>query len=154
MKPEENNEIWEKLQHKKNIYQVPDDYFEKLPQIIQSKAVQPSRTKERGFVYALRYAVPVVLIVMVALITLINRPDNTSGIEGVQGALSEVSTEDLIQFLSESDITVDEILAEVDMSVVEFEFEEEETDLFDSESITSEELDELLDEFTESPDFL
>jgi len=152
MKPEENKEIWEKLQHKKNIYKVPDDYFEKLPQIIQSKAVQPSKVKERGFVYALRYAVPVILVIIVALVTLTNRTSDKQ--VDVPEMLAEVSTDDLIEFLSETDITTDEILAEIDLSTLEFEFEEDETDLFDSESITTEELDELLDDFTGSTEFL
>lgn len=152
MNLEENNEIWEKLKHKKNIYQVPEDYFEKLPQIIQARAVEPAIVTRRNFAYVLRFAIPVILIIIVALVTLTNGTDDKG--MNVEELLSEVSTEDLVEFLSNSDITTDEILAEVDLFDLEFEFGGEGIDLLENNDLTTDELDDLLNNFTGSTDFL
>ena len=152
MNLEENNELWDKLDKgKKNIHKVPEGYFEDLPQIIQAKAIGSAKVKQRAsFVYALRYAVPVVVLAVIAFVVLFNRGDQVINDDPLAG----ISTEALIDYLAETDITTDEILAEVDFSNIELDFNSDELDIIEDTEITEDELDNLLDDFTAPAEFL
>lgn len=152
MSLEENKDIWDKLSNK-NIHKVPEGYFEDLPQIIQAKAVESAKVKSiPKFVFQLKYAIPVLLILIVATVMFFNNSEEEGSNVGT--LLSEVSTEELIQFLEESEITTDEILAEVDFTEMELEFEYEDTGILDDNDISEDELNGFLDDFSGSADFL
>lgn len=86
---------------KKNIFDVPDGYFDKLPSKIQARigAKNPKVETKPYFRYALQYALPVVLLVVVAAI-FIFKPKNNS----VEDMLASVSTEQLVAYLDEVDM--------------------------------------------------
>lgn len=92
---------------KNNPFSVPDSYFDKLPGIIQARIEAGNARKPVPYVrYALQYAVPVIALVIVAVVYLMPTP----GKESYDDILSSVSTEQLAVYLSDSDITTDEIV--------------------------------------------
>lgn len=94
---------------KKNIFEVPDGYFDKLPSSIQARleSDSPKREQKPYFRYALQYALPVVLVAVAAIF--IFKPKSAS----VEDLLATVSTEQLIAYLDEIDVntlTTDELI--------------------------------------------
>jgi hypothetical protein len=95
---------------KKNIFEVPDGYFEKLPTIIQSR-VALQKSSSPAFKFGLRFALPAFLIAL-AVVFWVNRQDTTISAENI---LASVQTEDLIAYLKEADMTTDELLDDVEL---------------------------------------
>ena len=99
---------------KKQNFEVPEGYFEKLPGIIQSRVTQQHKESSWGFDHrvALRFAVPVVILLAVGIFWYSSSPMDKS----VENILASVQTEDLITYLSESDFTTDELLEDVQLN--------------------------------------
>jgi hypothetical protein len=99
---------------KKQNFEVPEGYFEKLPGIIQSRVTQ--QAKERRWVFdvrfALRFAVPVVILLAVGIFWYSRLHVEKS----VENILASVQTEDLITYLSEGDFTTDELLEDAQLN--------------------------------------
>lgn len=93
---------------KRNIYQVPDGYFDKLPGILQSRVNKENRSALFApyFAFAVRYAIPAVVILF-AIVLWIYRPVAPKDAEGI---IANVETEALIAYLAETEITTDEVL--------------------------------------------
>lgn len=123
---------------KKEIFSVPEGYFDKLPGVIQSRVAKKQEDVVPAYRLALRYALPVVALIAVAVFWL-NRPKEVSA----ENLLASVETADLIAYLNDSDISTEEILdqvnfdatdaSEIESAVYEFNFQDE-----DLESITEE----------------
>jgi hypothetical protein len=121
---------------KKHPFNVPDGYFDRLPGIIQSriaeKSAQPQPTPYLR--YALQYAIPMVLIAIAAIFYFTPEPARD-----VDTILASVSTEELVAYLEESDISTDELLETV-------EFDTESVEAIEAESYLNYELG---DDFSE-----
>ncbi|MBL7856548.1 MAG: hypothetical protein JNM57_02575 [Cyclobacteriaceae bacterium] len=104
---------------KKEIFTVPEGYFDKLPGIIQSRITDNSKRKmERpAFFYALRYAVAVVLLFIVAVVWFSRNQDPADA----ESLLSSIQTEDLIAYLNDEDVSTDEMLEAVGFSEADLE---------------------------------
>ncbi len=102
---------------KKNIFETPEGYFDKLPGIIQARIAEKENTPSSAFsfVAVLRYAIPV-LAVAIALF-FVFRQDDLSG--NPEELLAAVSTEELSYYLIESDFSTDELLDNLDLSEVD-----------------------------------
>ncbi|MEJ7645755.1 MAG: hypothetical protein WKF87_14265 [Chryseolinea sp.] len=95
---------------KKEIFNVPERYFDKLPGIVQTrvgKAETGSRTTAFG--YAFRYAAAFSLIGVGVLFWF--RPSAQS--ESPESMLANVETVDLVAYLNESDLTTEELMDEL-----------------------------------------
>jgi hypothetical protein len=92
---------------KNNPFTVPDGYFDKLPGVIQAR-IDAGRVKQPVpyIRYALQYAMPVIALVIVAILYL--QPGEQA--EGYDDILASVSTEELVAYLADSDITTDELV--------------------------------------------
>jgi hypothetical protein len=102
---------------KNHPFNVPDNYFDKLPGIIQARVAEPSVQQASPYVrYALRYAMPVIALIVVAVLYFMPKAQ-----ENTDALLASVSTEQLALYLEDSDLTTDEILdaAELDDESVE-----------------------------------
>ena len=103
---------------KKGIFEAPDGYFDRLPGIIQARvaATNPRKVERLYLRYALRYALPVILLVTIGIFLL--RPKPTPSAEEM---LASVNTPDLVSYLEETDITVEQLLyaIEVDDELVD-----------------------------------
>jgi hypothetical protein len=92
---------------KNNPFSVPDGYFDRLPRMIQARVAKGAAEKQARpyFRYALQYALPVVALIIVSVIYLTPKES-----ENYNDILASVSTEQLAAYLSDSDITTDDIL--------------------------------------------
>lgn len=132
---------------KKQVYSAPDDYFDNLPTIIQSRVIKQER---KLFFFpnwssAIRYALPALALVL--MVTYFGVRINNNNID-VQAMLEDIPTEELVLFLAESDISTEEILSMVDLN--EFDIDgmiEEEIQLLDDN-----EWDDLLEEYPDYED--
>ncbi|HOX83864.1 MAG TPA: hypothetical protein PLJ60_09490 [Chryseolinea sp.] len=97
---------------KKEVFNVPNGYFDKLPGIIQSRVVAPETVNKPTWGFALRYALPVVVL-LVAGILWFNRSNKVLDADQM---LSAIETEDLIAYLDNSDMTTEELLSNVYLS--------------------------------------
>lgn len=96
---------------KKEIFEVPGGYFEKLPGIIQSRVTSPEKSWVPSFRPALRLAVPV-LLMAIAVGFWIQRSDSNVSVENI---LASIQTEDLITYLNEGDLSTEELLDHVEL---------------------------------------
>lgn len=97
---------------KKNIFEVPEGYFEKLPGIIQSRVAAPDQRSVPVFSFGLRFAVPVLAALAIAAIFWLSNGNAEVNAESI---LASVQTEDLVAYLTESDFTTDELLDAVEL---------------------------------------
>jgi hypothetical protein len=141
-----SNQRMKKLENipKKGIYEVPDGYFDRLPGIIQARVAENShRQITRPYLrYAVQYALPAVLLLVVLFIFL--KPKEGLNAEGL---LASVSTEELVAYLEQSDLTLEELLdyAEYDDSIV---------DAIEAEAFIFLPLEDALDDLEIDPDNL
>jgi hypothetical protein len=98
---------------KKQIFEVPDGYFEKLPGIIQSRVA--NERKESTFwnaqSFGLRYALPAFILVAVGIFWF-TRPQSDLTTENI---LASIQTQDLVAYLGEADFTTEELLEDADL---------------------------------------
>ena len=98
---------------KKQIFEVPDGYFEKLPGIIQSRVANaPTETWRPVIRYSLQFGLPAVIILCIAGIFWFTQPQENMNAENM---LASIQTEDLVSYLNEADITTDELLDHVEL---------------------------------------
>ena len=95
---------------KNSPFKVPEGYFDRLPGMIQARIAEKSDVKEAKpyFRYALQYALPVVVLAIVAVIYLV--PPATQNVDTL---LASVSTDELVAYLEDSEITTEELLEEM-----------------------------------------
>jgi hypothetical protein len=125
---------------KKNIFKVPDGYFEKLPGIIQSRVAKPAPAQ--GFWLAdLKYAIPAVAIIGVGIFWF-----SSQSYKSFDEQLAGIQTEQLIAYLDDADLQIDDLTESVDWN--EIDLEELEDKVYSTFEITGNELDMLLDEFS------
>ena len=100
---------------KKQLYTVPENYFNELPSIVQARVVKSQRENTRSIFWSasLRYALPVIAMVMMLVYfgVRINNDDLD-----VQAMLDDIPTEELILYITESEITTDELLSLIDIN--------------------------------------
>ncbi|MBT1697756.1 hypothetical protein KK083_12765 [Fulvivirgaceae bacterium PWU4] len=99
---------------KKEIFSVPDGYFDTLPGKIQARISKETPAREQGFVfrYKLQYVLPVVVL-LAAGIYWFASSNQTNDPETL---LASVQTEALMAYLSESDLTTEDILETIDFN--------------------------------------
>jgi hypothetical protein len=110
---------------KKEIFDVPEGYFEKLPGTIQTRIAERTQHESRPVLrYAFQYALPLVIIITIGLVWFENTsPSNQSSTELL---LSEIQTEDLITYLDNTDMTTEELLEHTSLDATDVEEIEQE----------------------------
>lgn len=105
---------------KKEIFDVPEGYFEKLPGVIQARiAERKQQTTSRPVLrYAFQYALPLVIIGAIGLIWFEKSSSKPSSIEIT---LAEIQTEDLITYLDDTDMSTDELLEHASLDAADVE---------------------------------
>ena len=93
---------------KKDIFAAPDDYFEKLPELIQSRAIaaQKRRTYVAG---AIKFALPSVVFVL-AIVWFI-RPAEPA--QSPEDLLASVSSADIAEYLNTMEMTPEDFLESI-----------------------------------------
>lgn len=93
---------------KKQLLEVPDGYFEKLPAIIQSRVTQQSENTSwfGSYRFVVRLAIPVVILIAVGTFWLSGPQTDVSA----ETILASVETEQLVAYLDESEVSTEELL--------------------------------------------
>lgn len=126
---------------KKQIFTVPDGYFDTLPLAIQERVAQ-KRSINWFSIPVLRLALPVVALLAVGIVWF--KPFSSS--PSIEEELSMLNESDLIAYLNESDLASDELENAFDLSSEEVGNLEQQ--VFESLQYSDSLLDNLIDEYT------
>lgn len=114
------------------LHEPPAGYFDKLPGIIQAKTAHKTTNRRRTYLIgALRLVPAAAAVALIVYYTGIFGPDKgvvVGEVEEVMALLEEVPAEEVIEYLATIDLTTEEILEEVDINELSFEFQEEQDD--------------------------
>jgi hypothetical protein len=93
---------------KKEVFSTPDGYFDSLPTRIQSRIVEKDGKRDHVFTFqtAWKLALPAVVLLAVGIFWFTS-PSQPADAESI---LASVQTEDLVAYLSESDISTEEVI--------------------------------------------
>ncbi|HYC87185.1 MAG TPA: hypothetical protein VEB86_18260 [Chryseosolibacter sp.] len=108
-------------QHDNDIFKVPDGYFENLPGVINERVVAATAVRRRFIKSVYAYAAAAVLILLV--LVRLNRPAMTA--QDAETILASIETEELINYLEESDISVEDVLSEAADEIFNAEADEQ-----------------------------
>jgi hypothetical protein len=128
---------------KKNIYQVPDGYFDDLPTIIQARVTEKAPSAIPSFAHQIRYAIPVMALAILSVVWVFTEENSENALSAEQ-LLASVETSSLIAYLEESEMTTDELLENVSFS--QEDVSAIESDVYDLD-IEQDDLDELINEY-------
>ncbi len=110
---------------KENPFSVPEGYFEELPCIIQAKVIAaPERVSWLDWALIPAHTWKISLAAVAVILTIVfsgifQQSDLSSSVEDI---LAEVSMEDLIEYIEYSDLSTDEILAELNFIDIDSDF--------------------------------
>lgn len=129
---------------KEEMYSVPDGYFDKLPTIIQAKAIESTQNRMVfSNVGVLKFAIPTLLLLIMAGYFGYKYQNNPTGLDTkIELMLAEVSTEEMVSFLDESELSSDDLL-----ELVSFEGERIDDFSYELKDISDEELELLINDF-------
>ena len=91
---------------KKVVFEVPKGYFDRLPGIIQARVADTKQEPAWApfLRYGLKYAMPVLAIVVAALLY------RTSGAQSTEQLLTSIDSAELVAYLGDTDISLDDLL--------------------------------------------
>jgi len=122
LKAFESPSIVKKLEDipRKPIYQVPDGYFERLPQVIQSRVSHESQGARLllSWGWALRVAVPVLVLAVAVWFWWPAKPS-------VEEQLASIDVDQLTLYLNDTDLATEDLLETVTWSSEDLEALEE-----------------------------
>ncbi|MCI0750765.1 MAG: hypothetical protein L0Y35_02915 [Flammeovirgaceae bacterium] len=104
---------------KRQVFDVPDGYFDRLPGIIQARITAPKPVTEKypALGFSLKYALPVMLLSVVSIFMY----QNWNREQNAETILATVSTDALVDYLEEIDINTDDLIAESNLTTQEAE---------------------------------
>ena len=140
--------------NKENIFKVPDGYFDSLPLKIQTK-IQSAQEPVHIPIYrksAFRYAVSLAAMLLLAIFLFWNYFLTPTP----EKLLAQVPTEALISYLESSDISEDELLTDINSSVLSGDlFNENDLDMdIDQPDLSNEDIDRILNTLDSTNDYL
>jgi hypothetical protein len=103
--------------NKKNIFKVPDQYFEEFPERLQDRIRKESKKREGKLISLppfVRMAVAASVLILITFVLFLLQNNQPS----VDQLLAEVPTESLIAYLEESDMSVDELIETIDVGLI------------------------------------
>ncbi len=98
---------------KKNIFDVPEGYFEKLPGMIQARTASARASVATSWAGVFKYALPVVAVVLVS-IWWWGRADGS-----VEEQLGNIETTDLVAYLEGAEMEAEELVEGVTWTEVD-----------------------------------
>jgi hypothetical protein len=128
--------------NKGNLFKVPKNYFETLPDKIIAKAKANEAKKPEASIKPLYVYVTAIAASLLILAVIIFN-DTTQPLSPEE-ILADISTSELIDYLADTDINTDDIMEEVDWTDVALDFNELD---YLEENITEDDLDAVLGDF-------
>ena len=120
--------------HKKNVFQTPDDYFEKLPQQIMQKVENKKSAPSFVTVFQQNFKYIAAACAFLLVLTVGFWSSQTQTIEPVElsdaskAILDEISEDEMQEYLLLIDYSDDDMFTMVDAQDIDFELNEEEVD--------------------------
>lgn len=103
---------------KKDIFNVPEGYFDKLPGIIQARVTKAQPAPRFSLAkFSLRYALPAVVVVAGALFWYIGITPSVDP----ENILAGIDTEELVAYINESDLSTEELMEQVELDQTDIE---------------------------------
>ncbi len=122
----------EDIKKRQSLTEPPKGYFDKLPGIIQSKTAHKENSKTqtywKGALRLIPVAAALALILFYTGVFKQTGAEQVNNYDEVIALLQEVATEDIIDYLGTIDLSTEELLEEVDINELSFEFQEEQDD--------------------------
>ncbi|MFN7406336.1 MAG: hypothetical protein ACK5SL_07360 [Cyclobacteriaceae bacterium] len=131
---------------KKNVFDVPDGYFEKLPGVIQSRVAKPERLANWNPWLITRVAVPVLLLVGAGIFWF-SQPQRITGYADIEYELGQIDQEQLSLFLDDNELLNEELMEAVIWSEDDLRALEEQ--VYEGFTTTAADVDELFNDFDE-----
>ena len=102
---------------KTNLFEIPNGYFERLPLEIMTRIERKQQETKPQLIYilALRYALPVLIFITVAFFLFRNTQTTTFTSNQL---LSQISSDELVNYLDEIEITNDDFLNSIDLEQI------------------------------------
>lgn len=134
--------------NKKNVFKVPEGYFDDLPMKIQSRIQKEDQKRgtvwDAYFLPSLKYTLPILILAIMASIFLLR---NNSMDMSPDSILAEVETSEIIAYLEYTDISTEELIEGIQWQEDDFESLAEESFSLDDFDLNEGDYDLLLDEF-------
>lgn len=109
---------------KKDLFEAPEGYFDRLPGVIQARIAEKSSTPSwlPSLRFGLRYALPALMIAMAAIFYL-NRP----AMQSTEELIASIDSVDLAAYLDESEVTTEDLLEAIPLDYTEADAIQDET---------------------------
>jgi hypothetical protein len=127
---------------KKQIFEVPDGYFDKLPGVIQSRVSASGKDEVSQWTFALRYALPILILAGIGIFWYNNVPADYNDLET---ELEAMQPSQLSIYLDDSDLSTEELVETVTWS--EDDLKDIEDEVYATLEVTGQELKEVLNEY-------
>lgn len=129
---------------KKGVFEVNEAYFDNLPSKIQDRVIDLQRKQQPAYIMSrsLKLALPIIALIIMSVY--FGNWFSQSDID-VQAMIDEVSTEELVAYLNDSELSTDEILALIDIDELDIDGMLDE----DIEFLDDTEFEDILDEYPE-----
>ncbi len=128
---------------KKNIYTVPDKYFDQLPARIQSRANENTPVSWFSLNWSLSYKLAAPVLAVILIMFYFGRNDQSTPTDA-ESLLAMVSTDEIIAYIDFMDISTDEIIETIDLT--DFDFMLYEDNIIDAD-LEIDELEHLYDAY-------
>jgi hypothetical protein len=98
---------------KKNAFEVPDGYFDRLPGIIQSRIsdASPSPVGAPSWVRSLRYALPVLFLLGAGIFWY--QSSSTNSLPDVRSELASIQSDQLAAYLDDHEVSTEDLVETV-----------------------------------------
>jgi hypothetical protein len=134
---------------KKNVFEVPEGYFDRLPGVIQSRISEPrsSPTWIPAWSKALRYALPTMLLMAAVIFWYQNNSGSFSSKVNVQSELASIRSDQLAAYLGDHELTTEDLVETVTWS--SDDLGDLENAVYSTLDVSHRQLEEILDEYDE-----
>jgi hypothetical protein len=129
---------------KKDIFKVPDGYFEKLPGIVQARIAETSKSSVPQWTFALRYALPIFILAAVGIFWFNHTPIEKYDDMQMELELETVHPSQLSIYLDDTDLSTEDLVETVTWS--DDDLKELEDQVYSTIEVTSQELEEVLND--------
>ena len=138
------------LNNNKNIYKVPDGYFDELPGRIQ-KRIELEKARSGSFSWSfpsvMKIAAPALAVVLLIVAVIIQKPNDVETTESYTELLDQVDVNEMVAYLELTDITSEEILEEIDVETLDDNFGDLDNEILIEENIDDATIDALIDKY-------
>lgn len=130
---------------KKEVFRVPDGYFDRLPGVIQAR-VSTAQEPAAVWLPRLSYALPVVLLVAIGIFWYRSSP-TVLGPSEVTAQLETIQAGQLASFLEDRELTDEELVDAVTWSSDDLQALE--NSVYSAMDVSNKELEKIIDEYDE-----